>query len=83
MGTNGYLLINFNKNVRSKIHESKFSINKDRHREPTEALSLVFTVKTVSSGTPKKLDKSTKNQYHLLLTMHNTNTVTNTTEKMI
>lgn len=55
MGTNGYLLISFNKNVRSKIHESKFSINKDRHREPTEALSLVFTVKTVSSGTPKKI----------------------------
>lgn len=55
MGTNGYLLINFNKNIRSKIHESKFSINKDRHREPTEALSLVFTVKTVSSGTPKKI----------------------------
>lgn len=55
MGTYGYLLINFNKNIRSKIHESKFSINKDRHREPTEALSLVFTVKTVSSGTPKTI----------------------------
>lgn len=81
MGTNGNLLINFIKNIRFKIYESKFSINKNRHREPTEALSLVFTVKTVSSGTPKKMDKSYKNQNHLLLTMHNTNNITNAIEK--
>lgn len=29
------------------------------------------------------MDKSAKNQNHLLLTMHNTNTITNTIEKMI
>lgn len=55
MGINGYLLINFNKNVRFKIYEFKFLINKDRYRELIEVLLLVFIVKIVSLGIFKKI----------------------------
>lgn len=54
MGINGYLLINFNKNIRFKIYEFKFLINKDRYRELIEVLLLVFIVKIVSLGIFKK-----------------------------
>lgn len=55
MGINGYLLINFNKNIRFKIYEFKFLINKDRYRELIEVLLLVFIVKIVSLGIFKKI----------------------------